>query len=248
VSLPQGKALNNLSPRAPAPPFFQTVLLMSNSFLTLSAQLYEWLEANSLREPDVLRRLREETTATNPHAQMAISPVQGQFMMLLLKLIGAVKTIEVGVFTGYSSLCTALALPPQGQIVACDVSAEWTAVARRYWAEAGVADKISLRLAPAIETLDALLAEGQAGAFDFAFIDADKESYDDYYERVLPLLRTGGLIVFDNMLWYGKVADASVQDADTVALRALSQKLHHDERVFISLLPVGDGVTLAIKQ
>ena len=221
---------------------------MSSNFLPLSAELYAWLQANSLREPDVLRRLREETAATNPLAVMAISPVQGQFMMLLLKLIGAVKTIEVGVFTGYSSLCTALALPPEGRIVACDVSEEWTAVARRYWVEAGVADKISLRLAPATQTLDALLAEGQAGTFDFAFIDADKENYDAYYERVLPLLRRGGLIVFDNMLWYGKVADASVQDADTVALRALSKKLHHDERVFISLLPVGDGVTLAVKQ
>ena len=221
---------------------------MSNFFLSLTAQLYDWLQANSLREPEVLRRLREETAATNPLAQMAISPLQGQFMMLLVKLLGAVRTIEVGVFTGYSSLCTALALPPHGRIVACDVSEEWTAVARRYWAEAGVADKLALRLAPAAETLAALAAEGQAGTFDFAFIDADKENYDDYYERVLPLVRPGGLIVFDNMLWYGKVADPSVQDAETVALRALSQKLLHDERVFVSLLPVGDGVTLALKQ
>ena len=220
---------------------------MSNDFLPLTETLYQWLLANSLREPDVLRRLREETAATNPHAVMAISPEQGQLMMLLLKLINAQRTLEVGVFTGYSSLCTALALPSNGQIVACDVSAEWTSVARRYWAEAGVAEKVSLRLAPATETLDALLAEGQAGTFDFAFIDADKTNYDAYYERVLPLLRPGGLIVFDNMLWYGKVADESVQDADTVALRALSVKLHHDARVFISLIPVGDGVTLALK-
>ena len=220
---------------------------MSNDFLPLTETLYQWLLANSLREPDVLRRLREETAATNPHAVMAISPEQGQLMMLLLKLINAQRTLEVGVFTGYSSLCTALALPSNGQIVACDVSAEWTSVARRYWAEAGVAEKVSLRLAPATETLDALLAEGQAGTFDFAFIDADKTNYDAYYERVLPLLRPGGLIVFDNMLWYGKVADESVQDADTVALRALSVKLHHDARVFISLIPLGDGVTLALK-
>ena len=221
---------------------------MSNDFLVLSDLLYKWLETNSLREPDVLRRLREETAATNPMAIMAISPVQGQFLMLLLKLVRAVRTIEVGVFTGYSSLCTALTLPDNGQIIACDVSEEWTAVARRYWAEAGVADKISLRLAPATETLDALLADGQAGTFDFAFIDADKANYDQYYERALKLVRPGGLLVFDNMLWYGKVADESVQDADTVALRALSAKLHHDERIFVSLIPVGDGITLALKQ
>ena len=144
--------------------------------------------------------------------------------------------------------CAALTLPENGQIIACDVSAEWTSVARRYWAEAGVADKISLRLAPATETLDALLADGQANTFDFAFIDADKANYDAYYERALQLVRPGGLLVFDNMLWYGKVADESVQDEDTVALRALSAKLHHDERVFVSLIPVGDGITLAIKQ
>lgn len=221
---------------------------MSNDFLALTETLYAWLQANSLREPDLLRQLREETAATNPHAIMAISPVQGQFLRLLLKLTGAVKTLEVGVFTGYSSLCTALTLPPHGQLIACDVSAEWTAVAQRYWAAAGVADKVSLRLAPALETLDALLAEGQADSFDFAFIDADKTNYGGYYERALQLLRPGGLLVFDNMLWYGKVADPSVQDADTVALRALSAQLHHDERVFVSLVPIGDGLTLALKQ
>ena len=221
---------------------------MSNSFLTLTEQIYGYMLNNSLREADVLRRLREETQATNPHAIMAISPVQGQFMMLLLKLIGAKKTLEVGVFTGYSSLCTALALPADGQIYACDVSEEWTSVARRYWAESGVADKITLKLAPANETLDALLADGHAGTFDFAFIDADKSNYDGYYERALKLLRKGGLIVFDNMLWYGKVADDSVTDADTVALRALNAKLHSDERVFTSLIGLGDGVHLAIKQ
>lgn len=221
---------------------------MSNTFLTLTEQLYAFIANNSLREPDVLRRLREETTRSNPHAIMAISPVQGQFMMLLLKLIGAVKTLEVGVFTGYSSLCTALTIPPHGRIVACDVSEEWTAVARRYWAEAGVANKIDLRLAPAIQTLDALLAEGHAGSFDFAFIDADKANYDSYYERALRLVRKGGLIILDNMLWYGKVADLSVQDEDTAALRELNKKLHHDERVFVSLIAVGDGMSLAIKQ
>ncbi|HEX5082372.1 MAG TPA: class I SAM-dependent methyltransferase, partial [Blastocatellia bacterium] len=169
-------------------------------------------------------------------------------MMLLMKLIGAVKTLEVGVFTGYSSLCTALALPPNGRIVACDVSEEWTSVARRYWAEAGIADKVTLRVGPAVETLDALLADGQAGTFDFAFIDADKPNYDNYYERALKLTRKGGLIMFDNMLWSGKVADPSVQDDNTVALRALNEKLHHDERVFVSLLPLRDGISLAVKQ
>ena len=220
---------------------------MSNSFLALTEQLYGYLLANSLREPEILARLRAETL-NQPHGIMQISPVQGQFMAFLLKLIGAAKTLEVGVFTGYSSLITALTLPSDGHLVACDVSEEYTSIARRYWAEAGVADKITLRLAPALETLDGLLADGQAGTFDFAFIDADKANYDGYYERVLKLIRPGGLIIFDNMLWYGKVADQSVQDADTVALRALNAKLHRDERVFVSLVPVGDGMSLCIKQ
>ena len=221
---------------------------MSNEFLALTEQLYAYMLNNSLREPDVLRRLREETQATNPHAIMSISPVQGQFMMLLLKLINAAKTLEVGVFTGYSSLCTALAIPANGHVYACDVSEEWTSVARRYWADAGVADKITLKLAPANDTLDALLADGHAGTFDFAFIDADKSNYDGYYERALKLVRKGGLLVFDNMLWYGKVADENVMDADTVALRTLNAKLHQDDRVFTSLIGVGDGMNLAIKQ
>lgn len=221
---------------------------MANSYLGLDERIEDYLIKNSSREPDVLRRLREETIATNPQAEMAVGPIQGQFMALLVKLTGAVKTLEVGVFTGYSSLCTALALPPNGRIVACDVSDEWTSVARRYWAEAGVADKITLRLGPAVETLDTLLNEGQAGTFDFAFIDADKPNYDNYYERALKLVRRGGLIIFDNMLWSGKVADPSVQDVNTVALRALNEKLHHDERVFVSLLPLRDGISLAVKQ
>ncbi len=221
---------------------------MSNQFLALTEILYAYILNNSLREPEVLRRLREETEASNPMAIMAISPVQGQFMMLLLRLIGAVKTLEVGVFTGYSSLCTALTIPTHGRVYACDVSEEWTSVAQRYWAEAGVADKVTLKLAPAVETLDALLADGHAGTFDFAFIDADKANYDAYYERALKLVRNGGLLVFDNMLWYGKVADDNEQDADTVALRALNAKLHNDDRVFTSLIGVGDGMHLAIKQ
>jgi predicted O-methyltransferase YrrM len=221
---------------------------MSNRFFALTEELHEYMNNNSLRELDVQRRLREETIATNPLAAMAISPVQAQFMMLLLKLIGAHKTLEVGVFTGYSTLSTALALPSHGRIVACDISEEWTSVARRYWVEAGVADKITLRLAPATETLDNLLAQGESGTFDFAFIDADKVNYDIYYERALKLVRKSGLILFDNMFWSGRVADLKVQDENTVALRALNEKLHHDERVFISLLPIGDGISLVIKQ
>ncbi len=179
---------------------------------------------------------------------MQIAPEQGQFMALLIQLIGATKTLEIGVFTGYSSLCVALALPPTGKIVACDVSEEYTAIARRYWQKAGVTDKIDLRLAPALETLDQLLASGQAETFDFAFIDADKENYDHYYERSLQLVRPGGLIAIDNVLWFGQVADPQVQDNNTLALRALNDKLHHDERVTLSLVPIGDGLTLALKR
>ena len=220
---------------------------MTNEFLALTERLHAYLLDVSIREPEVLRRLREETLQM-PNSSMAISPEQGQFMQLLLRLIGAKRTLEVGVFTGYSSLCTALTLPADGRVTACDVSAEWTGIARRYWVEAGVAEKIDLRLAPAVETLDGLLADGQAGTYDFAFIDADKSNYDAYYERALRLVRKGGLLVFDNMLWYGKVADPAVQDADTVALRALNEKLHHDARVFVSLVPVGDGMSLVRKE
>ena len=219
---------------------------MSTGYLPLNDQLFSYLLNTSLREPELLQRLRVET-AKLTDGNMQISAVQGQFMTLLVKLIGARKTLEVGVFTGYSSLSTARGLPDDGHIIACDVSAEWTSIARRYWAEAGVAQKIDLRLAPALETLDALLSEGQAGSFDFAFIDADKSNYDHYYERALRLLRKGGLIALDNTLWYGKVADESVQDVDTVAIRALNQKLQQDERVMMSQLTVGDGLTLALK-
>ncbi len=219
---------------------------MSTGYLPLNDQLHSYLLNTSLREPELLQRLRAET-AQLTYGTMQISPDQGQFMTLLVKLIGARKTLEVGVFTGYSSLSTARGLPGDGQIIACDVSEEWTSIARRYWAEAGVAHKIDLRLAPAVQTLDALLADGQAGTFDFAFIDADKENYDHYYERALQLLRSGGLIAIDNTLWYGKVADEAVQDVDTVAIRALNQKLQQDERVLMSQLTVGDGLTLALK-
>lgn len=220
---------------------------MSTLQTAVAEDITKYIQSVTLREPEVLKRLREET-AKLPNAIMQISPEQGQFMGMLIRLLGAKLTLEVGVFTGYSSIAVALALPEEGRIVACDVSEEYTSVARRYWREAGVDHKIGLRLAPAVETLDRLLAEGKSGAFDFAFIDADKENYDGYYERALKLLRPGGLIAVDNVLWHGKVLDESVQDADTRAIRALNEKLHRDERVWVSLLPIGDGMTLACKR
>ncbi len=220
---------------------------MSNRSISLTDSLYQYLLDVSLREPDLLLRLREETAA-DPCARMQISPEQGQFMALLVRLAGARRCIEVGVFTGYSSLCVATALPEDGRIVACDVSERWTSIARRYWAEAGVAGKIDLRLAPAVETLDALIAVGDAGSYDFAFIDADKEGYLAYYERALVLLRPGGLVVADNTLWSGRVADPEVADEDTVALRHFNEHLHRDARVDLSLVPIGDGLTLARKK
>ncbi len=210
-------------------------------------RLHDYILASSLREPEVLRRLREET-ANLAGAGMQIGPEQGQFMALLVELIGARRTLEVGTFTGYSALVVALAMPPEGRVLACDVSEEYTAVARRYWAEAGVADKIELHLAPAFETLDRLLAEGQAGSFDFAFIDADKANYGTYYERARALLRPGGLAAIDNVLWDGKVAEEALDDPDTRAIQALNAKLKDDPRVTISLLPLGDGLTLARKR
>lgn len=220
---------------------------MSKQSLGLDDRLYNYILSASLREPEILRQLRLETN-NHPSARMQISPEQGQFMALLVQLLGAKKTLEVGVFTGYSSLSVALALPPDGKIVACDVSEEYTAIARRYWQKAGVADKIDLYIAPALETLDRLLAEKQAGTFDFAFIDADKINNEEYYERSLQLVRPGGLIAIDNVLWGGKIADPQVQDNSTLAVRALNQKLHHDERVTLSLIPIGDGLTLALKR
>jgi predicted O-methyltransferase YrrM len=207
---------------------------------------YEYVVNTSVRETDVARRLREETQKL-PMAQMQIGPDQAQFMQLLVKLIKAKNTLEVGVFTGYSSLWVALGLPSDGRIVACDVSEDYTAVARRYWKEAGVDHKIDLRLRPALETLDELLANGKSDTFDFAFIDADKGNYDNYYERALKLLRPGGLIAIDNTIWSGRVADPNESDTDTVALRNLNAKLHRDERVTLSMLTVGDGLTLAMK-
>jgi predicted O-methyltransferase YrrM len=212
--------------------------------ITLSDDLLAYLQAVSLREPESLRLLREET-ARLPMAGMQISPDQGQFMALLVRLIGARHCLEIGTFTGYSALAVALALPAEARVTCCDVSEEYTAVARRAWAGAGVAAKIDLHLAPARATLDRLRAEGRRGSFDFAFIDADKENYDHYYEASLDLVRKGGLIAIDNVLWSGAVADDTKQDADTRALRALNLKLRDDRRVDISMLPLGDGLTLA---
>jgi caffeoyl-CoA O-methyltransferase len=220
---------------------------MSCTHLELSGELWDYIRRMSVREPDVLRRLREET-APLPMARMQISPEQGQFMGLLMRLLGARTTIEAGVFTGYSSTAVALALPDDGKIIACDVSEEWTSIARRYWREAGVAHKIDLRLRPALETLDELLAGKRAGAFDFAFIDADKSNYLNYYERCLQLIRPGGLIAIDNVLWHGDVIDPAKQDQDTQAIRAFNERVSRDDRVWISLLPVSDGLTLAVKK
>jgi caffeoyl-CoA O-methyltransferase len=215
--------------------------------LSFDQPTYQYLVDTSVRETDVARRLRAETQQL-PAAQMQIGPDQGQFLQLLVQLIQARRTLEVGVFTGYSSLWVATGLPDDGQIIACDVSEEYTSIARRYWQEAGVDQKIDLRLAPALETLDELLDNGQSGTFDFAFIDADKSNYDNYYERALKLLRPGGLIAVDNTIWSGRVADPNESDEDTVAIRKLNEKLHRDERVALSMLTVGDGLTLAMKR
>jgi predicted O-methyltransferase YrrM len=197
-------------------------------------------------ELDAVRRLREET-ALHPQGSMQIAPEQGQFLQVLLGAIGASNTLEVGVFTGYSTTVTALALPPDGRVIACDLNEEFTSIARRYWKEAGVEHKIELRLGPAAETLRALLEEHRAETFDFVFIDADKTSYDLYYELALKLTRKGGLIALDNMLWHGRVLNPHTQDADVCAIQALNQKIHNDSRVLAVLLPIADGMTLARK-
>ena len=220
---------------------------MKNKSIQLDDGLYTYLLSVSLREPEVLRQLREET-ANHPYGGMQIAPEQGQFMALLVELIGAQRVLEIGVFTGYSSTCMALALPPDGRLMALDLSAEYTGIARRYWQLAGVADKIELRLGPALASLDRLIEDGASGSFDLAFIDADKGHYDAYYERSLRLLRPGGLLLIDNVLWGGKVADPSVKDNDTQAIRDLNRKIYTDERVTAVLLPVADGLTLARKR
>ena len=219
---------------------------MSSRTLRMNDAIDAYLRRVSVRDTDVQRRLREETAALD-QAGMQICPEQGQLMRMLAGLVGARRAIEVGVFTGYSALCVALALPEDGELVACDVNEEWTAIARRYWSEAGVASKIRLRLAPALDTLDALIGEGRGGEFDMAFIDADKTGYDLYYERCLALLRPGGLVLVDNVLWSGKVADENDRSEDTMALRAFNAKLRDDARIDLCMLPLGDGLTIARK-
>ncbi|BBK35874.1 hypothetical protein STAQ_09520 [Allostella sp. ATCC 35155] len=220
---------------------------MSARLLPLTEHLRDYLLSVSLRETPAQAALREATRSVRG-ALMQISPEQGAFMALLVELTGARRAIEVGTFTGYSALTVAQAMPADGRLVCCDVSEEWTAIGRRHWEMAGVADRIDLRLGPALETLDSLIAEGGAGQWDMAFIDADKANYDGYYERCLALLRPGGLVLIDNVLWSGAVADPARTDADTTALRALNAKLHGDERVTLAMLPVGDGLTLALKR
>ena len=220
--------------------------VMTNQTLGLEKHLYDYLLSVSLREPEILTQLRQET-AQHQMGRMQIAPEQGQFMALLVQLMGASKTLDIGVFTGYSSLVIALALPPEGKVVACDVNEEYMVQARRWWRLALVADKIEEHIAPAMETLDRLLAAGDANTFDFAFIDADKRNYDGYYERSLQLIRDGGLIAIDNVLWGGLVADCQVQDNRTNRMRAFNQKLHQDPRITLSLVPIADGLTLAMK-
>lgn len=220
---------------------------MSRRSLSLTDAVYEYLLDHSLREHPVLAELREKTAALE-EADMQIAPEQGQFMGLLVKLLGVRRALEVGVFTGYSALSVALALPEDGVLVACDISREWTDVARPHWEAAGVAGRIDLRLGPANDTLSGLIDAGEGGTYDFAFIDADKLGYDAYYERCLTLLRPGGLVVIDNVLRDGRVADESVDDEETVAMRRLNRKILSDDRVDMSMLPVADGLTLAQKR
>ena len=220
---------------------------MSSYTLQLTDEVYEYLLKNTFPESDVAKALREDTHANLRMAVMQISPEQGAFMKFLVRLIGAKKVIEVGTFTGYSALCVAEALPDSGKLIACDVNESWTAMARKYWAKAGLSEKIELHLRPAVETLDELIAHKNSETFDFCFIDADKDNYDAYYERCLELLRTGGIIGIDNVLWGGRTADSSVNDPDTTALRNLNSKIRTDARVESTMLPIGDGLTLVRK-
>lgn len=220
---------------------------MSNRTITMTDGLYDYLLEHSVRESELLRRLRQETAKLS-NAGMQISPEQGQLMTLLIRLTGARRCIEVGVFTGYSSLCVAQALPEDGEILACDVSHDYTATARHYWNEAGVSRKIDLRIAPALRTLEQQVSSGASESFDFAFIDADKGNYLHYYELCLTLIRPGGLIAVDNTLWSGRVADLSDTSEDTVAIRRFNEFLRDDDRVDLSLIPIGDGLTLARKR
>ena len=220
---------------------------MANRSIQITEQLYDYMIANSVREPKILGELRDETSKL-PMAMMQIGPEQGQFMALLVRLIGAKNIVEVGTFTGYSSLAMALALGKDAHITCFDISEEYTAIARKYWAKAGVADRMELKLGPAAELLQAMLDKGARGKIDFAFIDADKTNYETYYDLVLQMLRPGGLIAIDNVLWGGDVADPRKKDEDTEAIRRINKKVHADERVDVSLVPIGDGLTLARKR
>ena len=220
---------------------------MSNRTLSLTDAVYDYLCDHSLRETTVQRQLRRATHKME-NSVMQISPEQGQFMQFLVSIIGASNTIEVGVYTGYSALCVALGLPEDGRIIACDINEEWTKIALEYWKKAGVADKIDLQIAPALDTLTELEKKGRKNHFDFAFIDADKVNYDIYYEKCLNLVRPGGVVAIDNVLWSGAVADVSAMDENTKAIRSLNAKLHKDERVDLSMIPLGDGLTLVRKK
>jgi predicted O-methyltransferase YrrM len=220
---------------------------MSNATLGLPDDLRAYLLEYGVREPEILRDLREETAALPEH-DMQIAPEQGALMALLVELVGARRCLEVGTFTGYSSLAVALVLPPDGSLVCCDISREWTDVARRYWERAGVSDRIELRLGPALDSLDALLTEGRAGSFDFAFLDADKVSYPQYADRLLALLRSGGLLAIDNVFWGGEVTDPSADDPSVRAIRSMGRALVEDGRVSLAMVPIADGLTLARKR
>ncbi len=220
---------------------------MSNKTLPLDQRLYDYLLSVSVRESTLQKQLREETAA-DPMAVMQVSPEQAWFMAFLVRLTGARRALEIGVYTGYSALAVAMALPEDGELVACDIDEQWTAIARRYWRLAGVDDRIRLHIAPALDTLDRLLAQGRQQSFDFVFIDADKTAYADYYERALRLLRPGGLILVDNVLWSGAVADPAVNDADTRAIREFNLRVKDDPRVILSMLPLGDGLSLLMKK
>jgi len=220
---------------------------VSTRTIGMSDQLYNYLLSVSVPPDPLWERLRDETTASVGF-NMQISPEQGQFMSVLVQMLGVNKALEIGTFTGFSALCVARAMPDQGQLIACDVSEQWTSIAKRYWAQAGLEHKIDLRLGPALETLDQLIAQGHGASFDFAFIDADKENYAGYYERCLRLVRAGGVIGVDNTLWSGAVADPGDNSEDTVSIRALNQLIFTDKRVSACVLPIGDGFSLAFKR
>ena len=219
---------------------------MSNDTIKLNENLRNYLINSSVKEPKVLRDLRRETSFLD-ESQMQISPEQGTFLSFLVQILGARHTLDIGVFTGYSSLVVALQLPQDGFVTACDTNVDWTNIAKKYWKMANIEDKVNLYIAPAIDTLDALIADGKEEMYDFSFIDADKISYQKYFERSLSLVRKGGVIAIDNVLWAGKVLDSHDNEPATRAIREFNKKLYNDDRVSISMIPIGDGLTLAKK-